>query len=529
MKDKNPHYIFAVIIFFYVALNSVFAEKKPVRPYYSETPTKRHIQNNDRLTAEYFNNQLNVIYNWAQNLDHDFTEYLINNVPIASGAHYYGTVKDYMDSVASATYDRAKTYAEDQDAAVLQVLTALQNGVDVLGQQTSDNLGEAKDYADQQANNAYNNSTSYANNLASSTEEAFKKLATATLDAAKGYANSNFSAINHDHDSRYITTVAQGSSNGTIAVTKNGTTSDVSVKGLGSAAYTASTAYATSNHNHNSSYVSAVAQGDSNGQIKVTKNGTATNVSVKGLGSAAYTESSAYATSSHNHNSAYVSAVATGDNNGTIKVTKNGSTSNVAVKGLGSAAYTASTAYAAANHTHTIDSAMSDSSTNPVQNKVIKAYVDSKTSGDYPVIFPSGSVTAVGTISYKIPQSFGRISNTFYFDVVEVNRGVYFVSALTSTRGKPVADCSGLFEISFDPPDIFANKTIKYAYVLNYKEGYDKFCYPDYTDDEYKEVYVNVRVPRSTFNVDFYFYEPFLIDDSLKTPTIDLLYIVEDQ
>jgi hypothetical protein len=41
-----------------------------------------------------------------------------------------------------------------------------------------------------------------------------------------------------------------------------------------------------------------------------------------------------------------VRSVATGDNNGTIKVNTNGTSANVAVKGLGSAAYTASTAYA---------------------------------------------------------------------------------------------------------------------------------------------------------------------------------------
>lgn len=45
--------------------------------------------------------------------------------------------------------------------------------------------------------------------------------------------------------------VKTGTSNGTISV--NG--SDVAVKGLGSAAYTASTAYATSSHNHDSTYL----------------------------------------------------------------------------------------------------------------------------------------------------------------------------------------------------------------------------------------------------------------------------------
>jgi len=129
------------------------------------------------------------------------------------------------------------------------------------------------------------------------------------------------------------------------------------------------------------------ATGDNNGQIKVTPSGgTAQNVSVKGLGSAAYTDSSAYATSGHNHtlsmatdsgtsaitlaastkykltaggstyifttppNSNTTYTIATGDSNGQIKVTpSSGSAYNVSVKGLGSAAYTASTAYVASS------------------------------------------------------------------------------------------------------------------------------------------------------------------------------------
>lgn len=47
--------------------------------------------------------------------------------------------------------------------------------------------------------------------------------------------------------------------------------------------------------------------------------------------------------------------LASGTNNGTLKLTVNGTaTDNIAVKGLGSAAFTASSAYAAASHTHTI-------------------------------------------------------------------------------------------------------------------------------------------------------------------------------
>ena len=58
------------------------------------------------------------------------------------------------------------------------------------------------------------------------------------------------------------------------------------------------------NPNTNTTYT--IATGDAKGQIKVTpSSGDAYNVSVKGLGSAAYTESSAYATSGHNHSGVY--------------------------------------------------------------------------------------------------------------------------------------------------------------------------------------------------------------------------------
>ena len=75
-----------------------------------------------------------------------------------------------------------------------------------------------------------------------------------------------------------------------------------------------------------------------------------------------------------------VIAVSTGSANGTISVNTNGTSANVAVKGLGSAAYTNSSAYATADHTHTVDSALSSTSTNPVQNKVVNSAISTLTS-----------------------------------------------------------------------------------------------------------------------------------------------------
>ena len=169
-----------------------------------------------------------------------------------------------------------------------------------------------------------------------------------------------------------VKSVTEGSANGTIAV--NG--ADVNVHGLGSAAYTESSAYEVAgaaaaavaaldkaDSAQAGQYVSAVSQ--ENGIITVTRaqlpaaatlvegtaNGTVkfngTDVPVHGLGSAAFTESTAYATAAQGalaDTALQKADITTGTANGTIAVEG----TDVAVKGLGTAAYTASTAYATA-------------------------------------------------------------------------------------------------------------------------------------------------------------------------------------
>lgn len=72
-----------------------------------------------------------------------------------------------------------------------------------------------------------------------------------------------------------------------------------------------------------------LASGTNNGTLKLTVGSTTTdNIAVKGLGSAAYTASSAYAAASHTH-SDYVTAL--GTNGNYLTWTKNGSTSNITV------------------------------------------------------------------------------------------------------------------------------------------------------------------------------------------------------
>ena len=74
-----------------------------------------------------------------------------------------------------------------------------------------------------------------------------------------------------------------------------------------------------------------------------------------------------------------VRSIATGNSNGTISVNTNGTTTNIAVKGLGSAAYTASTAYAAASHKHAaadITSVNASAITGTIAAANLPSYVD---------------------------------------------------------------------------------------------------------------------------------------------------------
>ena len=91
--------------------------------------------------------------------------------------------------------------------------------------------------------------------------------------------------------------------------------------------------------------------GDNNGTVKF--NGT--DVAVKGLGSAAYTESTAYATAAQGAKAdSAVQVIGTGSENGTIAVDD----ANVAVAGLKSAAYTEASAYATAAQGGKADTAL---------------------------------------------------------------------------------------------------------------------------------------------------------------------------
>lgn len=205
--------------------------------------------------------------------------------------------------------------------------------------------------------------------------------------------------------------LSTGTNNGTLKLTVDGKDTDnIAVKGLGSAAYTNSSNYATAAQGTlATNAVRKVTTGSANGTISVTTGtGSATNVAVKGLnsaaykaagsaqgnvpingaslgttdnvpvvtntsgqlvphasgalGSAAFKGAESFATAAQGakaDKSVQSVSITSGTNNGTIKLTVNGNaTDNIAVKGLGSAAYTASGAYATSAQGAKADAAM---------------------------------------------------------------------------------------------------------------------------------------------------------------------------
>lgn len=86
--------------------------------------------------------------------------------------------------------------------------------------------------------------------------------------------------------------------------------------------------------------------------ILTSSNGTETSVTDSDTNTT-YSAGTGIALSGTTFSNAGVRSISSGSTNGTISVNTNGTSVEVAVKGLGSAAYTASSAYAAASHTHT--------------------------------------------------------------------------------------------------------------------------------------------------------------------------------
>lgn len=179
----------------------------------------------------------------------------------------------------------------------------------------------------------------------------------------------------------------------------------------------------------------AIASGSANGKIKLTVNGNATEASVTGLGTAAYTASTEYATAAQGtkaDNAVQTVSLASGTNSGTVKLTVNGvATDNIAVKGLGTAAFTSSSAYAtstqgakadsALQSSDVVDSLSSTSTTTPLsanQGRILQQQIQSISASGKPI---------GGFATYA-----DRYTNTSQFasDLLPINVGDYIYIAV---------------------------------------------------------------------------------------------------
>lgn len=443
----------------------------PERPYYSETPNPRHIQNNDRLTAEYFNNQLNVIYNWAQRTHTELDNLLHNGVGVASLTvgilnctnkiinPEWDNLLHNGNGVASITANLVKTqdleisnkidvpaiefsgrsqptppvnngllyfdsdlqrfrvYQENawrdlssnyvingttltnplivdgyldtrniyinENASITKNLN-VQGNINSSGTTTvtslntdkvlkvptsaSTTLGVGSIYYDTTAGKlkAYNGTswdivgkdiTVDSAMSSTSTNPVQNKVVTSWIDRQLGSGTSNLDVNSvKTKDIKVTNSLAIPSWNGDWSLISGG---DSSKLYFDTASKTIGFMYLNGNLVNmyklakNNEVIANISTGDNNGTIKFTRNDVvgSTNVTVKGLGSAAYHSSSDYASANHNHDSSYAAINHNHD-----------------------------TAYAAKNHTHTYDSELNDTSTNAVQNKKIKAYIDSHSS-----------------------------------------------------------------------------------------------------------------------------------------------------
>ena len=127
--------------------------------------------------------------------------------------------------------------------------------------------------------------------------------AKATADASGNNIVNTYATKTELNNSKYTLPAATSSTLGGVKTGSNITNSSGTIS-LTKSNVTSALGYTPPTTDTNTTYTFAT--GDSNGQIKITpSSGSATNVSVKGLGSAAYTASTAYASSSHTHDDRY--------------------------------------------------------------------------------------------------------------------------------------------------------------------------------------------------------------------------------
>ena len=233
-----------------------------------------------------------------------FTVDTQDGIAVPELKEFDGKVTDGSDSsnapttAAVAAYVKEKTdvisegigTANEEITSLKNRAGALEDEVDAINNADTGILAQAKADATSKANAAQSAAegkvTELANGAVKTNTEAIAAINNS--DVMKSGVDST--VVGKANTALQKADITTGTGNGTISVDG----ADVAVKGLGSAAYTASTAYATFAQGQKAdSAVQSVVSGTTNGTISVD----GTDVAVKGLGSAAYTASTEYATS----------------------------------------------------------------------------------------------------------------------------------------------------------------------------------------------------------------------------------------
>ena len=188
-----------------------------------------------------------------------------------------------------------------------------------------------------------------------------------------------------------------------ILTSSNGTETSVTDSDTNTT-YSAGTGITLSGTTFSNAGVRSISSGSINGTISVNTNGTSAEVAVKGLGSAAYTASSAYAAASHTHNYAGSSS-AGGSATSAVKlatartIALTGSvTGSGSFDGSGNLSITTST-----NHTHNY---AGSSSAGGSATSAVKLDTSSAGSATQPVYFSGGKpVACTYTLGKSVPSN----------------------------------------------------------------------------------------------------------------------------
>ena len=342
------------------------------------TPTERTNWNTAKTHADSAHAPIDAQKNVQSDWNATSGDAFIKNKPTIPNAITESTVSGWGFTKNSGTYSKPSTgipkadLSSDVQTSLEKADTALQTHQDISGKANVSEAGYSL-YVDEKSVSLKN---IYGDILSTITTK------DTTYTGSNGITVTGTNITNSG-----VRSITEGSADGTISVNTNGTSSNVSVHGLKSGAFTNyiigtqsqiesatipigsivditddydavdhDTLNAFSNITVDSTTISANICADTltlvaGSNVTLTPDVTNKKLTISATDTT-YSAGTGISLSGTTFSNSGVRSIATGTENGTISVNTNGTTANVAVKGLGSAAYTASSAYATASHTH---------------------------------------------------------------------------------------------------------------------------------------------------------------------------------